>query len=249
MRIKQAGKNIKYTTIAYVLRLTLQFIVRLVFVKSLPIEYLGINGLFTNLLAMLSLAELGVGPAITYSLYKPLAEKDTETITALMRVFKKAYVIIGIFIIVVGICMLPWLDWFIKGNSIENTEWFYIIFLLNTGSSYFYSYKRNLLIADQKQYINSIYQCGGQVILAILQITFLLVYPSYWLYIVLMLLTTVSENYMAAKKADRAYSYLQEEKNVQSLPGDIKNTIVKNIKAMIAHKIGGMAIFSTSNLI
>ena len=157
MRIKQAGKNIKYTTIAYVLRLTLQFIVRLVFVKSLPIEYFGINGLFTNLLAMLSLAELGVGPAITYSLYKPLAEKDTETITALMRVFKKAYVIIGIFIIVVGICMLPWLDWFIKGNSIENTEWFYIIFLLNTGSSYFYSYKRNLLIADQKQYINSIY--------------------------------------------------------------------------------------------
>lgn len=249
MRIKQAGKNIKYTTIAYVLRLTLQFIVRLVFVKSLPIEYLGINGLFTNLLAMLSLAELGVGPAITYSLYKPLAEKDTETITALMRVFKKAYVIIGIFIIVVGICMLPWLDWFIKGNSIENTEWFYIIFLLNTGSSYFYSYKRNLLIADQKQYINSIYQCGGQVILAILQITFLLVYPSYWLYIVLILLTTVSENYMAAKKADRVYSYLQEEKNVQSLPGDIKNTIVKNIKAMIAHKIGGMAIFSTSNLI
>ena len=77
MRIKQAGKNIKYTTIAYVLRLTLQFIVRLVFVKSLPIEYLGINGLFTNLLAMLSLAELGVGPAITYSLYKPLEEKDT----------------------------------------------------------------------------------------------------------------------------------------------------------------------------
>lgn len=249
MRIKQAGKNIKYTTIAYVLRLTLQFIVRLVFVKSLPIEYLGINGLFTNLLAMLSLVELGVGPAITYSLYKPLAEKDTETITALMRVFKKAYVIIGIFIIVVGICMLPWLDWFIKGNSIENTEWFYIIFLLNTGSSYFYSYKRNLLIADQKQYINSIYQCGAQVILAILQITFLLVYPSYLLYIVLMLLVTISENYMAAKKADRVYQYLHEEKNIQSLPDDIKNTIIKNIKAMIAHKLGGMAIFSTSNLI
>jgi O-antigen/teichoic acid export membrane protein len=80
MRIEQVSKNIKYSTITYVLKLTLQFVVRLVFVRSLPIEYLGINGLFTNLLAMLSLAELGVGPAIVYSLYKPLAEKDTETV-------------------------------------------------------------------------------------------------------------------------------------------------------------------------
>lgn len=80
MRIKQAGKNIKYSTITYLLKLALQFAVRLVFVRSLPLEYLGINGLFTNLLAMLSLAELGVGTAIVYSLYKPLADKDTETI-------------------------------------------------------------------------------------------------------------------------------------------------------------------------
>ena len=163
MRIEQANKNIKYSTITYVLKLTLQFVVRLVFVHSLPIEYLGINGLFTNLLAMLSLAELGVGPAIVYSLYKPLAEKDTETVKALMWLFQKAYSGIGVFIIVAGICVLPWLDWFIKGNAVTDIHWFYVIFLLNTGVSYFYSYKRNLLIADQKQYINSIYQSGGQI--------------------------------------------------------------------------------------
>ena len=128
MRIEQASKNIKYSTITYVLKTTLQFVVRLVFVHSLPIEYLGINGLFTNLLAMLSFAELGVGPAIVYSLYKPLAEKDTETVKALMRLFQKAYRSIGIFIIVVGICALPWLDWFIKGNAVADIQWFYIIF-------------------------------------------------------------------------------------------------------------------------
>lgn len=248
MRIKQAGRNIKYSIIAYILKVALQFVVRLIFVKSLPIEYLGINGLFTNLLAMLSLAELGVGPAIVYSLYKPLAKKDTANIKALMALFKKAYRAIGIFIITIGVCVLPWLNWFIKGNSVDEIQWFYLIFLLNTGVSYFYSYKRNLLIADQKQYINSIYQSGGQIVLAVLQIMFLLVYPSYWIYICLMLLVTVSENYAVAKKTDKVYPYLQE-KNMQALSADIKNTIIKNIKAMMAHKIGGMAVFSTSNLI
>ena len=248
MRIEQASKNIKYSTIAYVINNLLKFVVRLIFVRSLPIEYLGINGLFTNLLAMLSLAELGVGPAIVYSLYKPLAEKDTETVKALMRLFQKAYIGIGIFIIVAGICALPWLDWFIKGNAVADIHCFYIIFLLNTGVSYFYSYKRNLLIADQKQYINSIYQSGGQIVLAVLQIIVLLVYPSYWLYIILMLLVTIGENFAVAKKADQVYPFLQD-KAVKKLDSGIKNTIIKNVKAMIAHKIGGMAVFSTSNLI
>ena len=248
MRIEQANKNIKYSTITYVLKLTLQFVVRLVFVRSLPIEYLGINGLFTNLLAMLSLAELGVGPAIVYSLYKPLAEKDTETVKALMWLFQKAYSGIGVFIIVAGICVLPWLDWFIKGNAVTDIHWFYVIFLLNTGVSYFYSYKRNLLIADQKQYINSIYQSGGQIVLAVLQIIALLVYPSYWLYIVLMLLVTVCENFAVAKKAVQVYQFLQD-KAVKKLDIGIKNTIIKNVKAMVAHKIGEMMVFSTSSLI
>ena len=248
MRIKQAVKNIKYATMAYFLKIVLQFIVRLFFVKSLPVEYLGINGLFTNLLAMLSLAELGVAPAIVYSLYQPLAKQDVETVKSLMRLFKKAYISIGGIIIVIGICIIPWLDWFIKEDDIANIKWFYLIFLLNTGFSYFYSYKRNLLIADQKQYISSIYQSVGQIVLAVLQIIFLFVYPSYLIYILLMLLVTVSENYAVVKKVVRVYPYLQE-KNVQTLSADLKNTIIKNVKAMVAHKIGGMAVFSTSNLI
>lgn len=107
-RVEQARKNIKYSTIAYILKITLQFVVRLVFVKSLPIEYLGINGLLSNFLSMLSLAELGVGPAIIYSLYQPLAKKDTATIKALIALFKKAYTAIGLFIIGTGICRHGW---------------------------------------------------------------------------------------------------------------------------------------------
>lgn len=105
--------KIFYNILCYKIKFTIYCTV--IFIRTLPIEYLGINGLFTNLLAMLSLAELGVGSAIVYSLYKPLAEKDTETVKALMRLFQKTYSGIGIFIIIAGICVLPWLDWFIKG--------------------------------------------------------------------------------------------------------------------------------------
>lgn len=247
-RIEKSSKNIKYTVIAYGVNYFFKFLVRFIFVKLLPIEYLGINGLFTNLLGILSLAELGIGPAIVYSLYQPLATKDVATIKSLMLLFKKAYIVIGVITIVVGICLLPWLDWFIKGNNISYIHWFYVIFLLNTGISYFYSYKRSLLIADQKQYINSIYQSGGQILLAILQISSLIVYPNYWIYIILMLCSTFVENFIVGKKVEKLYPYLQDEK-VEILDSNIKETIIKNIKAIIVHKIGMMAIFSTSNLI
>lgn len=247
-RIEQVNKNIKYSVLIYILNCFLKFGVRLVFIRTLPIEYLGINGLFTNLLSILSLAELGIGPAIVYSLYKPLAYNDTETIKSLMNLFKKAYIVIGSFIIIVGICILPCLDWLIKDNNIVDIDYFYMIFLLNTGVSYFYSYKRNLIIADQKQYINSIYEIGSQVLLAVMQIAVLTIYPNYWLYIILMLIVTIGENFTIAKKTEKLYPYIND-RSVKILDNDIKDTITRNIKAMIIHKIGGMAVFSTSNII
>lgn len=77
---------------------------------------------------MLSLAELGVAPAIVYSLYQPLATQDSATVKSLMQLFKKAYISIGCIIITAGICMIPWLDWFIKENDITDIKWFYFIF-------------------------------------------------------------------------------------------------------------------------
>jgi len=91
----------------------LKFVVRIVFVRYLSIEYLGINGLFSNILAVLSLAELGVGPAIVYSLYKPLALGDKEAVKSIMNLFKKLYVSIGLVIGALGLCLYPFLDCFI----------------------------------------------------------------------------------------------------------------------------------------
>ena len=241
-------KNIKYSVVNYVIINLLKFIVRLVFIRTLSIEYLGVNGLFTNVLAMLSLAELGIGPAIVYSLYKPLAYGDKNTVKAIMHLFKKVYVAIGGVILFLGLLLYPWLDSFIKdGKAVFDVHYFYLIFLLNTVVSYLWTYKRSLLIADQKQYVVNIYQTIVQIIVAVLQIISLLIFANYWCFIILMLVGTVLENFSIARKAEKEYPYLQEQ--ADKLDSSIKQQIVKNTKAMICHKIGGMVVFSSSNLV
>lgn len=248
MAIKSIGKNIKYSAVNYLIINLLKFIVRMVFIRTLPIEYLGVNGLFTNVLAMLSLAELGIGPAIVYSLYKPLAYGDKSTVKAIMHLFKKVYIAIGGVILLLGLMLYPWLDSFIKdGQTVPDVHYYYLVFLLNTVVSYLWTYKRSLLIAGQKQYVVNIYQAAVQVLIAILQIIFLIIFGNYWCFIILMLLGTVLENFSIARKSDKEYPYLKE--SADKLNDDIKQQIVKNTKAMICHKIGGMVVFSSSNLV
>ena len=248
MAIHAVGRNIKYSAVNYIAVNLLKFIVRMVFVKTLPIEYLGVNGLFSNILVMLSLAELGIGTAIVYSLYKPLAYGDRETVKSIMRLFKKVYIAVGAVILVLGLALFPFLDNFIKdGQIVPQVHYFYLVFLLNTVVSYLWTYKRSLLIADQKQYVVNIYQAAVQVLVAVLQMIFLLIFTDYWCFIILMLVGTVLENFSIAHKADKEYPYLNEEAEVLGV--DIKQQIVKNTKAMICHKIGGMVVFSSSNLV
>lgn len=248
MAIQAVSRNIKYSAVNYIAVNLLKFLVRMVFVKTLPIEYLGVNGLFSNILVMLSLAELGIGPAIVYSLYKPLAYGDIETVKSIMRLFKKVYVAVGGIILVLGLALFPFLDNFIKdGQSVPQVHYFYLVFLLNTVISYLWTYKRSLLIADQKQYVVNIYQAAVQVLVAVLQIVFLLIFADYWCFIILMLVGTVLENFSIARKADKEYPYLNEASEALDL--EIKQQIVKNTKAMICHKIGGMVVFSSSNLV
>lgn len=249
MRIETAIKNIKYSVLTYILTYILKFAVRFVFIKNLTIEILGINGLFGNILAMLSFAEIGIGTAIIYSLYKPLAEKDINTVKSLMDLFKKAYRIIGLVIFLFGFLLLPWLHGFIKnGNNIDNLEIYYLIFLVNTSISYFYSYKVSLLEADQKQYIYSYYHAIFQISLAIVQIILLVVFKNYILYLLSMCIFTFLENYYISKKVDLLYSFLNLKSSI-NLCGEIKETIVKNVKAMVIHRFSNTISYYSGNII
>lgn len=242
-------RNTKYAIIGQTIGILVSFVSRMIFVKILGVEYLGINGLFSNLLYMLTFADLGVGTAIVYSLYKPLADMDIPKIKALMKLLKKAYISIGIIIFISGVLLIPFLPMLVKDTSnVSNLELIYMSFLVNTSLSYFVSYKRTLIIADQKRYIATSYRYCFFTILNILQIITLLFTRNYILFLVLQIISTYLENLFLGKKIDKIYPYLKQ-KDTRVLDLETKNTIKKNIKAIIFHKIGDIFTSNTDNLL
>ena len=187
MRTKNSIRNILISLIGQFLRLLLAMIQRIVFIKVLSAEYLGLDSLFSNILCMLSLAELGIGQAITCNLYKPLKENDVETIKSLMYVYKKSYTSIGIIILFIGILLAPFIDFFVAElpNIQENIKIVYCIFVFNTGISYFFSYKRELMNADQKMYISNIYIYSCLIVMNILQIIGMIFTGKYYLFLMI----------------------------------------------------------------
>ncbi|MCS4569957.1 hypothetical protein FZ989_00420 [Clostridium perfringens] len=155
-RIENSIKNISIGLCGQVLNLLLSFINRTIFINTLGEQYLGINGLFSSILSVLSLAELGIGSAIIYNMYKPLADNDNKKkIQMLINLYRNLYHIIGIVVGILGMLLIPFLDFVIKGNiDIPNLKIIYILFLSNSVLSYFFAYKRSILIADQKKLFN-----------------------------------------------------------------------------------------------
>ena len=160
-RTNKSIKNIVISVIGEISTIIVAFVARTYFIRLLGAEYLGINGLFLSIVAFLSVAELGFGAAITFSLYKPLAEKDETKVKALMQLFRKVYTIIGLIIIALGIAFLPFLHFFTKDVSgIGNlyvyfiliypiSQWIYI-FIAKT--SYLLIFNRNILNLYKKLY-------------------------------------------------------------------------------------------------
>lgn len=248
-RTRNSLNNFKWALIGQSLGIVVSFIARIFFIRKLGNDYLGLNGLFTNILTILTLAELGVGDAINYSLYKPLANRDLEKCKILMKLYKKLYTIIGVVILILGLCITPFLSFVIKDMpNVPNISLIFILFVINTAISYFYSYKRNLLIADQNRYIATIYRYGIYVITNIVQICYLLITSNYIGFLIIQIFFTLLENILVSRHADKIYPYLKEECN-GSLDKSTKDDIIKNTKALVMHKIGGVVVNSTDNII
>ena len=157
-RIANSVKNISFGVTAQVIQMLLGFVSRTVFIKYLAIEYLGVNGLFTNILSLFSLAELGIGSAFLYALYKPIAAKDEKKLAALIGLYSRIYMIIAGIVTVIGLLIMPFLDIIVHDPSPKIADDLYIIyglFLFNTVSTYFFYYKLSLFHADQKSYVVS----------------------------------------------------------------------------------------------
>ena len=249
MWIQSALKNIKYTILTYLINYILKFAVRLIFIQKLSLEILGFHSVATDIFSMLSFFELGVGPAVIYSLYKPLVYKDYRKVKAILDFLKKMYKIVAIIVFIVGIFISFYLNNFIKNiESIENIEFLFFILLCNASVSYLLSYKRSLLIADQNQYIDNLYHCLVQIILSILQIISLILFSSYIVFILLIFLSTILENIVISIRINKLYPYIIKAPE-EKLSALFKNDLWKNIKALVIHKVGEIINIGAGNII
>lgn len=242
-------KNSTIALFAQIINIIISFITRTVFIYTLGADYLGINGLFTNVLSMLSLAEMGLGTAIIYAMYRPLAIGDEKKTSALMNLYAKAYRIIGLIIGIIGILLIPFLDYLINDQpNIPHLTIIYLLFLTNTVISYFFTYKRSIIIASQHGYINTINQLTFLIIQNIVQITLLIVFKQYLLYLMVQIVCTLSSNVAISTKADKMFPYLKRNQK-ERVDKQTKRQITKNVLAMMSNKIGSVVVTGTDNIL
>lgn len=232
---------------AQLFQYTLAFATRTVFIILLPVEYLGVNGLFTNILAVLSLAEMGVGGAFMSLLYKPLHENDTEKLKSLMTAFKKGYALIGFVVAVAGLSLFPFLDLIIKENNIENISLIYLIFLTGSVTSYFYAHKIAFISANQKLYIQAIYAQVFTTIQYTLQIIILLLTKNFILYLIIQILCPIAGNFVLAGKVNRLYPFLKQ-KGVP-LDKETRTDLLRKVIAGFYHHGGYVLATSTDSIV
>lgn len=248
-RTENAFKNTVANLALLFVTTILAFVTRIFFTKILGQDYLGVNSLLVNIISMLSIAELGIGTAINFSLYKPIAENDTKKIKALMKYYKKAYYIIGTLVFFLGLVLLLFIDKIIPNpGNVEHLVLIFIIYIINASYSYFFTYKLTLLEASQKGYILARINIIFTILIHVGQLIILLLTKNYILYLLLNIVLTFIQRLIVNHKINKTFTYLKEE-NLEKLDKDEKTKITKNVKALIFHKIGDYCINGTDNIL
>lgn len=248
MRTKNSIKNTMVSFISNLLTIAIGLVAQAIFIKTLGSEYLGINGLFSNIISMLGIVELGVGSAIIYHLYEPIAKNDTKKIKALMNFYKKCYNIIAFIILTLGLMLTSYLRFFIGEISIDvNIPFIYILFIIEIVCSYLLSYKRSILNANQKNYLVNLIHIVYLIILNIIEILILLSTKNYYLYLIMKIVMRVIENIAITILANKLYPFLKNNK--EEIDKKTKKDILKKVKALFFHKVAGFIVLGTDNLI
>lgn len=248
MRTKNSFINMLIGIGGQLIGIALSFLNRVIFVRFLSAEYLGLNGLLSNILGVLSLAELGIGTAMIYSLYKPLADNDQDNLGRLMNLYCLLYRGVACVVLVLGLALFPFLHYLIKGQpDIVNLNLIYFMYLANSVCSYFLSYKYSILLADQKAYVRVVYEQVIHIVQILIQMVVLFLTGNFILYLSIQLSGSLFLNYMIARRADKEYPFLKDKKG---LPEKEKcKAISQNIAAMGMHKFGGVLVQGTDNLL
>lgn len=244
-RTSNSIKNIIFGFGNTMIMMILGFVNRSVFVHCLSMDYLGISGLFSDILSMLSLADLGFGTAMVYSMYKPLAEKDYDRLAGLIGIYKKIYRVIAIGITTIGLALIPFLGYIIKlDGNLPYIKVYYVLYLMNTVASYLVVYKTSIVSADQKGYILTNYRSMFSIIQTICMTLFLYLTKNYMVYLCVQVFFTYTTNFYMSHIAKKMYPFIERK---VSLPFSEAKDIFKNIKSVFIYKLSGILLNATDN--
>ncbi len=248
-RAQNASRNITVGVILKAYMILMPFIMRTLMIYYLGVQYLGLNSLFTSILNVLSLAELGVGSAMCYSMYKPIAEDDTERICALMNLYKIYYRIIGIVIGVIGIVLTPFIPKLIKGDVPADIN-IYILYFINLGATvisyWLFAYKSALLEAHQRSDILSRTAMVTTTLQYALQAFVLCVLKDYYLYVVCFMVSNVVYNLIVAVLTSKIYPMYHARGMIGKEEKDVIN---QRIKDLFTSKIGTVIVYSSDSIV
>lgn len=250
MRTKNSILNIFVSLGLGVLALIATFVGQRIFVDILGVNYLGVNGLFNSIISMLSIAELGLGSAIVYNLYKPIQKNDIKQINALMAFYRRGYHTVAAIIFGIGLATLPFLSLIVGKTAVPaNLKIVYMLFITNAVFSYLLSYKQSMLFADQKNYMINASRVAAMVLLNVFQIILLIKTKNYYLYLVIQIIMTLAENLFINSIVAKRYPYLDSSTKSNSLNKDTRKDVYTKIKGLLYHKAGTFFVLGTDNLV
>ncbi len=247
-RTGKSVRNTGYRIIGKLVLILMKFISRSVFIYTLGVTYTGIGALFTEMLQMLSLADLGFGTAMVYSMYEPLAHNDYEHIARLVNVYKKVYRIIAVVILIVGIAMIPAIPFFVRTEEyIPHLTIYYVLYLANTIASYLVIYKTCIFTADQRQYILTRFEILFNVLFTAVGCILLLLTRNFIVYLAAQVVFTYAQNFTCSFYASKQYPFL--DKKDLRLTGKEEKEIFSNLGSVFIYKLSVTLINSTDNML
>lgn len=248
-RTKNTARNIAWGVIYRVIATILPFVIRSVIIYTLGTLYLGLNGLFSSILQVLNLSEMGVSAAIVYCMYKPLADGDDKMVSALMKLYRKLYRIIGLFVAVAGLALLPFLDVLISGDvpADINIRYVYLILLSSVVLTYeLFAYRTSLLVAVQRNDLVSRVNSIVYIAQSVAQLLVLIVFRNYYAFVIMQLLGDVSNNLVCAWLSKRRYPQFSCTGTVDD---ETKKEIKEKVFGLVFQKVGGVVVYAVDPII
>lgn len=247
-RTEYSIKNASTAMAARIISILFGYVARVVLTRTLAVDYIGINGLLTNIVGALSLSEMGIDTALVYSLYAPVARKDDGQVRSLLQLYRKIYLVIAALVTLIGIAMYPALHLLMRTPvHVDHLGVIYALFVLNSSCTYLCASRSLVFLADQRNYLNDYFYSLFLIIQYILQIALLAITGNFFLFLLAQTVCNVAKNAAASLYAGHRYPQLRN-RHTLPVPGTQRHEIAKNTGAMLIHKIGTVIINNTDNL-